>query len=240
MAVGYKMLFPLLLLFFSAFLSVNADADQTIRVGVYDFPPFFELKDGKPGGIWLDLMKKVFEKAGIRYSIKEYPAKRVIKRIVEGQADVSMVAKGISLLENNTLYSSTAVVNVELSVYTRTDTAVPRNIEALKGKKLLVTRGYSYGGLIKYFKNPENHIVLDAADRHELVFRKLKIKRADYAIGYSATADEILKKIGVSEIQGHPISNFDIFFVISKKTPEYRKVMDNIEKAFTQLKADEK
>ena len=46
--------------------------------------------------------------------------------------------------------------------------------------------------------------------------------------------------ITIDGIQSNPMTNFDVFFIVSKKTPDYQKLMDDMEKAFNELKNEGK
>ncbi|MBF0259446.1 MAG: hypothetical protein HQK62_11505 [Desulfamplus sp.] len=89
-------------------------------------------------------------------------------------------------------------------------------------------------------EDPANNIELDVTDGHELAFKKLQGKRADYLLDYSAPAEKTLKSITIPGIQSHSISLLDVFLIISKKTPDAENLLKKLEQAFIDLKKEGK
>ncbi|MBF0231683.1 MAG: transporter substrate-binding domain-containing protein, partial [Desulfamplus sp.] len=134
--------------------------------------------------------------------------------------------------------SNNKITQIDLKIYTRQETPLLKTKEELKGKKILTIRGYSYGGFIKYLEDPTNNIELDVTDGHELAFKKLQGKRADYLLDYSAPAEKTLKSVTIPGIQNHSISLLDVFLIISKKTPDAGNLSKKLEQAFIDLKKE--
>ncbi len=120
-----------------------------------------------------------------------------------------------------------------LKVYTRKDTALPENKSGLAGKKVITMLGYNYAGLI-------NQIIPDPTRTHIQAFRKLQARRADYLLDYDVVGKSILKDNSFPDIQGGIISSSDAFFAVSEKFPEAENFLNDIEKAFNDLKSDGK
>ncbi|MBF0572703.1 MAG: transporter substrate-binding domain-containing protein [Desulfamplus sp.] len=214
---------------------------QEIQVHVFNFQPFYVVEDGKePSGIFVDYIKAIFERANIKYIVKGYPAKRAYKNLGEGKSNIFLGVKGVPELEGNVLYGNEKITQIDLRVYTRQETPVLKTKEELKGKKILIIRGYSYGGFIKYLEDPANKIELDITDGHELAFKKLQGKRADYLLDYSAPAETTLKSVIVPGVQNHSISILDIFMILSNKTPDAENLLKKLEQAFIDLKKEGK
>lgn len=226
----------------SAVIITNQKLDaQEIQAHVFNFQPFYVVEEGKePSGILVDAMKAVFEKCNMSYTIKGYPAKRAYVNLAEGKSNIFLGVKGVPELEGNVLYGNEKITKIDLRVYTRKETPLLKTKEELKGKKILTIRGYSYGGFIKYLEDPANNIELDVTDGHELAFKKLQGKRADYLLDYSAPAETTLKSVIIPGIQNHSISVLDIFIILSKKTPDAENVLKTLEQAFVDLKKEEK
>ncbi|MBF0228406.1 MAG: transporter substrate-binding domain-containing protein [Desulfamplus sp.] len=214
---------------------------QEIQVHVFNFQPFYVVEEGKePSGLLIESLKVALEKCNIAYSIKGYPPKRVYNNLAEGKSDIFLGVKGVPEFEGNVLYSSEKITQIDLRVYNRQDTQPIKTKEELKGKKILTIRGYSYGGFIKYLEDPANQITLDVTDGHELAFKKLQGKRADYLLDYSAPAETTLKSVIIPGIQNHSISLLDVFLIVSKKNPDAENILKKIEQAFIDLKKEGK
>ncbi|MBF0203167.1 MAG: transporter substrate-binding domain-containing protein, partial [Desulfamplus sp.] len=167
---------------------------QEIKVGGFNFEPFYVVEDGKePSGLLVDYIKAALTKSNMSsYSVEGYPPKRLYMYLAEGDVDLCLGVKGVPALEGNVIYSNEKITDIDLRLYYRQETMVLKSKEELRGKRILTIRGYSYGGFIKYLANPENNIVMDVTNGHELAFKKLQAKRADYVLDYSFPSDETL------------------------------------------------
>jgi len=214
---------------------------QEIAIGALNFPPFYLVEDGQePSGILIDYMKASLDKCSITYSIQGYPAKRLYKYLADGRTNIFLGPKGVPELEGNVLYGNEKITQIDLRIYTRQETPLPKTKEALKGITIITIRGYGYGGLIKFLEDPANHIKLDVTDAHKFAFKKLQLKRADYLLDYSVPAETTLKSVIIRGIQNYSISLLDVFFIVSKKTPDAEKLLKQVEQAFVDLKKEGK
>lgn len=212
------------------------------RVGIHHIPPFSVIeKSGDYKGILVELLEKVLKKAGISYTVTGVPQKRLYNDLATGDMDITMGVKGVPAYEGKVLFSEFAVTNFDLRVYARKSTALIRNKEELRGKKVLVILGYGYGGLIRFLKDPANHITIDPTATHVLAFRKLRAERADYVIDYHRPASVAITEEGMAkEVISHSLFNVNIYFIVSKKTPTARKLMKQMEEAYQSLRAEGK
>lgn len=225
------------------FLSVSTIYSQEpeVKIGVLSFQPFYILEEGQePSGIFIDYLKAALNRCNLSYSIKGYPPKRLYKYLAEGEADIFLGVKGVPELEGNVLYSNEKITQIDLRVYSRQDIIPIINKEDFKGKRVLTIRGYSYGGFIKYLEDPVNKIVADMTNSHELAFKKLQAKRADYLLDYSAPSNKALKAVGITSIDSHSILLLDIVLIVSKKTPNAQNLLNKMEQAFKDLKEEGK
>ncbi len=228
----------LLTIFLAAGKSLAA---EEIKIGVLNFAPFYIVEEGKePSGMMLDFLKVAMDRAGLPYSIKGYPPKRLYQNLAEGKSHVFMGIKGVPELEGKVIYSRSKITDIDMRVYTRPETPVPQSKEELKGKKIIVIRGYSYGGFIKFLQDPANRIEVDESDDHDLAFKKLQAKRADYVLDYRRPSEKTLASLNISGLQNHSISLIDIVLIVSKQAPNAQEVADKLENAFDELKKEGK
>ncbi|MFZ5570827.1 MAG: substrate-binding periplasmic protein [Thermodesulfobacteriota bacterium] len=226
-----------------AFLTAagNALAAEEIKIGVLNFAPFYLVEEGKePSGMMLDFLKAAMDKAGLAYSVKGYPPKRLYQNLAEGKSHVFLGIKGVPELEGKVIYSRSKITEIDMRVYTRPDTPVLKTKEEMKGKKIIVIRGYSYGGFIKFLQDPANKIEMDESDDHDTAFKKLMAKRADYVLDYSKPSEKAIASLNLTGIQNHSINLIDIVLIVSNQTPNAQEVADKLEKAFDELKKEGK
>lgn len=222
-------------------LQVSITSAQELKVDVFNFQPFYVVEEGQePSGILIEYLKAALKRSDLSYSIKGYPPKRVYNNLAEGKSDIFLGVKGVAELEGNVLYSNEKITQIDLRIYARQETKLLNTKEELKGQKIITIRGYSYGGFIKYLEDPANDIKLDISNSHELAFKMLQGKRADYLLDYSAPAETTLKSVIIPGIQNHSLSLLDVFLIVSKKTPEAPTLLKKVEQAFIDLKNEGK
>jgi len=230
----------LLLMIYLILLATTSSA-QEIKVDVFNFQPFYIAEEGQePSGIFVDYLKVALERCNLSYVIKGYPPKRVYNNLAEGKSDIFLGVKGVPELEGNVLYSDQKITEIDLRIYARQDTPILKTKEELKGNKIITIRGYSYGGFIKYLEDPANSIKIDASNSHELAFKMLQGKRADYLLDYSAPAETTLKSVKIPGIQNHSISRLDVVVIVSKQAPDAESLLNRLEQAFVDLKKEGK
>ena len=223
-------------------LNPTAVQADPYKVGIVDFPPYAVIeKSGKYSGIMVELLEKVLKKAEISYKVTPFPQKRLFQNLATGDTDIYMGIRGVPVYEGKVLFSDVAVSDIDLRAYCMKGTPLIQTRDQLKGKNLIVIMGYGYGGLIRYLKDPANHITLDPTATHVLAFRKLKAKRADYVLDYRRPASTAITAEGMAEeIAFHSIAKLNIYFIISKKTPDAQQLMKRMEEAYETLKAEGK
>lgn len=231
-----RLLFSLLIV--TAAFSPVVAGEKTYHVGVLDFPPFCVIqKTGECSGILVEVIKKVLKHGGISYTFTGMPPKRLYSGLSNGEIDIYLGVKGVPGYAEQVLFSDFAVADIDLQVYSRKGSPVIHSLEQLKGKKILVLMGYGYGGLIRFLKDPKNGITLDASADHITAFRKLKAGRADYVLDYRRPASKAIEEVGLEDVEHGSILKLDVYFIVSKKTPDAEKLMGRMENSYQELKA---
>ena len=67
----------------------------------------------------------------------------------------------------------------------------------------------------------------------------LQKRRADYLIDYRESAEIYLKKYPLPDLEHTVLSVVDLYFIVSRKTPDTEKVLARMEAAFRELKRKE-
>lgn len=212
---------------------------ETYNVGVLDFPPFYIVKsETEVEGTMADLLRKIMDKAGMKYVMKGYPPKRLYKELAEGSTQIWMGVKGVPEYEGQVIYGDSEINEIEIRLYTLEGKPLLNTLPETKGQKIITIRGYSYGGMINYLTNPENAISLDPSDSHELAFKKLIKGRGDYVLDYKRPAEEAIKANAMTGLAHSVLKNIKIHLVVSKKTPDAENVLKKMEDAFKALKKE--
>lgn len=183
---------------------------------------------GDPENPLIRLAAVMFEKAGIPWHSRRYPATRIYNYLNDGTVEFSMLVKAPSL-SDCCLLSRLPVTGTELRVYHLSDKPAARSREDLIGKRIITIRGYSYGDLRTFLNDPANNITSNAAIKHDAAFAMLEAGRADYLLDYTGPATEVLKEHPIAGIRFTPLSRIDVHLVLAKAYPDSKNVMARLE-----------
>ena len=221
----------LLLILLSLFLAHNVNAEK-ITLGYVDFPPYeFEEQD-QPKGILVSIVKKVFKKAEIPLELNFMPFKRAYELTKSGRIDGLF---NFYKTENRLQHFdySKPIINNPLVFFVRKDADIQFNkLEDLKGLKIGVMRGYTYG---KAF-DTSSLFSKDASNSHESNLKKVLYGRidaypCDKLVGiYTARKHKIMSELKIlteplKVMKGH------IGFTKGK----HKDVIEKIDKVITQM-----
>lgn len=177
----------------------------------------------------LEYAEALFTKAGMAWSSNAYPAGRMFERLQNGKSSFSMLVKA-SILEKDCLFSEKPITYTELRVYRLNSSAPVKKIDDLIGRELIAMRGYSYGKIGKFFRNPENKITYYETDRHKSAFDMLRHSRADYLLDYAGPSEEILASDPIPDIAYDVLDRLNVYLVMSKKHPNAAQILEKLER----------
>lgn len=240
MIVSFRMLLLVFFLFVLSFKSLKANE---YKVGILNFPPYFIIKENNElqGSLYI-VLKKVLENANVKYTAQGFPPSRLYNNLKTGKTHIWIGLKGVKKYDEMVLYSKVSPETIDVRVYTNELVNPLKNIDELKGKKVISIRGYHYGGFIKYLKNPVNKIKLHPTNDHIQAFKMLLAHRANYLIDYKQPAKWTFKKSSLPQknIRHRSIKKTRVFFIVSKKTPNAKDLMKKIEGSYNQLRKKNK
>jgi len=228
--------------FFLLVFAISANA-APLEIGALDFPPYFILENNTnvKGGIHIDMLKMMFEKAGIEYTLQGYPPKRLYTNAGNGTTQVFMGTRGVPEYEGKTIVSPKPLAEISLEIYTLGDEAsLPTSVDNLKGKYLIIIFGYGYGGLLKFLEDPQNNIKTESPKSHEAAFKMLQIGRAPFVLDYSDPATEAISKLNIQGIKKTTLKTIGLYLHISNKVKDGQEIMNRLMKAYDELKAEGK
>jgi polar amino acid transport system substrate-binding protein len=164
-------------LLFSIFLfwanSVNA---KYIVLGYVDFPPYeFKDDDDKPSGMLVAIVQTLFKRAEIPLVLKYLPFKRAYISTKRGEIDgLFNFYKTRNRLDSFD-YTEPIIRNPLTFFVQKSATIEFERLDDLKGLKIGIIRGYSYGTVF----DESQIFIREAADTHESNFNKLMHGRID-------------------------------------------------------------
>ena len=155
----------------------NYASAQGITLGYVNFPPYEFEDNGEPSGLLVTIVEMVFEKADIPLTLKFLPFKRAYEYVKTGSSEIDGLFNFYKTKERLDFFDYTvSVINNPLVFFVRKDSVVKfSTLEDLKGLKVGVMRGYTYG--TDFDKN--TLFVREPTDSHKLNFVKLVYGRTD-------------------------------------------------------------
>lgn len=230
-----------LVLVFIFFQKSGMVFSEPLEIGLFNFPPYYlvDSKEEVKGGIFVEMLKKMMDRAGYEYTFVAYPPKRLYSNLGKGITHIWLGTLGVAEYEGKTVVSPVKIADINLQVYTNDKyTVLPKSMDDLKGKSVITIFGYNYGGLIKFLEDPENRISIEAAKSHNAAFMMLKLGRANFLLDYHEPSSEVIKEINIPDLRYAPIKKLSMHLHVSKARPDAEEIMQRLMKVYSEMKRE--
>lgn len=216
----YLLLVTLLLLSFKGF------AAEKMRLAAPFFPPYtyFDI-DGKLDGLWIKQLKPVLKSADIEFKAINTPMARFYSSIATGKVQLSALPKGVPGMDN-VIYSEIPFAKFDLRVFWLDDRPDISTVSQLAGQKVVLTRGYNYGGFLQEALTTEQQQHFVVANTKPEAIELLLKGEADYVLGYWALMDYLQKNMPDVQLNNKKISEIPIYFVIHNSVTDAQGIMN--------------
>lgn len=216
----YLLLVTFLLLSFKGF------AAEKMRLAAPFFPPYtyFDI-DGKLDGLWIKQLKPVLKSADIEFKAINTPMARFYSSIATGKVQLSALPKGVPGMDN-VIYSDMPFAKFDLRVFWLDDRPDISTVSQLAGQKVVLTRGYNYGGFLQEALTTEQQQHFVVANTKPEAIELLLKGEADYVLGYWALMDYLQKNMPDVQLNNKKISEIPIYFVIHNSVTDAQGIMD--------------
>lgn len=206
---------------------------ETLKVGLLHFPPFCiqdKTDPDKPSGTMVRELKRTFDLAGIEYTIRVYPPKRLFKLFEKGSIDFILAGPvQKNRFKLTAVFSHETIQTMNIRAYTAHPTIkLPQNKEDFRDKRVAVINGYSYAGFLDDLRNPDNRTTIYSVNSHKSGLLMLLSNRSDFFLDYKEPIENILNKIGRRRFRFSNLLNIKIYFAISKQYPNHESVLKSI------------
>lgn len=231
-------------LFVTSQNAYSQNPGDVVRLVTVEFAPYeFEEQEGSVKiikGIQVDMVKRMCELAGIRYSIELLPFKRAYEEVLSLKKDC--IFNFYKNSERLALFDYTdPLLNNPLVIFVRkgeeTKIRFSGMVEELKGYQIGVMLGYTYSpDFDEAIKN--NSITVNPVSSHEINLRKLSHKRIDMYICEQNVGLYTAKEIGLTEQVAFLETPFKIqqgYLGIAKNNPK-KAIIEKLNAALKQIK----
>lgn len=186
------------ILIFSFTVSSAAIADTYLFVGT-TFPLILEKNfKGEIGGLGYDIAKKIALKLGHDIKVEIYPFKRALKMVEQGEADVFIGPYKSTEREKFMRFNKYAFYQDPMVFYVKVDSDFQWNndLSSLKGKRIGLTRGWSYGTRFDQYKP---NLDIETASTVKANFQKLLAGRIDLLISHPRSALQFIDTLRITD-----------------------------------------
>ncbi|GAA3952679.1 hypothetical protein [Allohahella marinimesophila] len=203
--------------------SSTVDASPNLILGGPVFPTgWMYLDNGSVGGQRPEFFDKVARHAGFSWQGQLFPAKRLMSNLLQGHVEITMLVQNPLLDQPNLILSGEEAIYTEnLNIYGKSGSAPVRYRSDLMGKKIVVMRGYGYGGFKRWLDDPDNRVQQFEVDSFQQAISVLIERQQDYALLYDLNLEAGLKAL--SKDGDHAASKQAKQFTVTKwaKVPVY-------------------
>ena len=143
-----------------------------------------------------------------------------------------------SELAAHTLEGRHTLSQINLNLYHRAGTPVPRIPDDLAGKALILIGGYSYWPNINaILENPALDLRLLRTSNHLSALEMLRRKRGDYLLDYQAPVEQVRKELGLSALPYTVLQSMQLRLIASRHAEGSRRLLDELDRAYEELQA---
>lgn len=232
------------LLLFGAGLSRQVDAKEynysenlPKQVIVFGFMEIAPIKYANNTGPFLDDLRKLFDYAGLDYTLTVRPTTRLFVDMRRGKIDMWYGNKQ-AFKESEIIWTICPGFSLILDEYYIKGKAGPislKNKEQLRGRSVAMWAGYM-GGIFPWLRAPENGVIFNNVHSHEAAFAMLKLKKVDYVIDYRMPATEALKNVTVPGLESINLQTVPLYLGIMRNNrKDYREIARKLDEAYIAL-----
>lgn len=187
-----------------------------IRVALFNFAPFYDQDaEGQPEGLLVDQWQQLMTQLGCHWQGEFFSVPQLLENILLGKSDLALIIHH-PMLNDRSDYSNNTLIKIALNIYFLADVEPVTRIEQLAKKRVILIRGYGYGGLISKLIDPAMAIEIHIAENHQAGLEMLRSGRGDYLLGYQQATEQALIKVLIYDLQHSPLQRWNTHVVVSK------------------------
>ncbi|WP_028578805.1 substrate-binding periplasmic protein [Desulfogranum japonicum] len=214
---------------------------ETVRLAVDDANPPFMYMDSstkKAAGLYPEMAKVLFREIGVDVDVSAYAWKRTLQLSEEGQFGVIGIYKNDKRMQ---IYDySEPIFDEKIVVYAPAGQDFPfKDAMSLKGKKVGVLKGWSYGDVFDKLKG-SGELTAEENSADELNFKKLLAGRLDCLLAIEEAGDSLVNKLGASGkvVKFDPPLVVNSTYIVFAKKSNQGELLKKINATVSQMKGD--
>ena len=200
---------------------------EPLEFGFIELPPFgYTNSEGEANGYLVKLSKRVFREMGLPVHFQQHPAKRLYQQLKTGTTAMTLGADGLYQLRKAAIETQEPAITLTLAIYHRQDTDPVFYINGLKGKRVVLMQGYSYGRLRRFFEEQADNMQISYARTHVSALKMLLYGRADYLLNYQIPGDTVIARNGLGGLKSQVIGKTPIHLFVSREVEGAQRITE--------------
>lgn len=218
----YHRLFVLLIV---VSLGISLDAQPAVAqepslaevdVLYVNMPPYtFTDQQGQPRGILNRLTGEVLKQQGIQANFVEVPLEQLFSRVNAGHNGVMHLIGAFPVPKQRLSFSQRPLAYLQLNAYYRDAPAVQK-LSDLRGKQVVLVKGYTYGYLRDYLQLPENRVKLIVVDSHLQAVKLLSRQPNLYLLNYEKPFVTAVGDVKTQRLNQYLLSEIPVYWASAK------------------------
>ncbi len=216
--------------------SVSSWAQPVLKLGYIEFPPYYFTDEyGKARGHLIELSRMLAASAGYELDVRALPTRRAAQMLAAGEIDFWLGLATITEQKDQVLISQVVVDKIHLQMYSLSPLPDVIEKEYLLGRKVVMLRGYRYGGWANYIQNSENDIEFYLANNHQQAVKTLVGRGYDYLLDYRLPIKRTLEQVDTSPLFTVDIHSLNVHILFSAHHPQAHILLQQFEAAYLSL-----
>lgn len=211
--------------------------DAVLKVVLLAYPEYSEYDEqGRVVGHAVDVLARVFERAGREYEISLLPIARVRRGLVSGELDIWLGLNNQVGLEAYTVQGRASFGRVPVHLYYRQGEPVPSWPDSLHNRSIILITNYNYSLPIARVLQDER-LVVDkrSSSSHVGAIRMLLRGRGDYLLDYRGQASAAMAELGLESLPHIVVDEPPMRLFVSRRRADAAELMNELDLAFESL-----
>jgi len=204
---------------------------------VDDYPPYYAWKNGKPVGVWINVVNEAFRRMGIRSKFIKGSWVRSLKEMEEGRVAGTMGGLKTPQREKYSLYPEESLGPLDCWIISLRESPYEyKSLDDLRGRVVGVNTSYTYGS---EFDEMQGLDVIDVEHEEQLI-KLLVSRRVDAILGSKLVFEHIGALLGVADQLDFRTMIFEgqYYLMFSKKYADSEELAVQFSKAIRSMRAD--
>ena len=204
------------------------NAVRPIVWGYIDFPPRMAAgRDNHPNGELAGVVKGILATLNKPYDPLVLPTRRMLLEIKKNSIDLGMLTPSQVANPDDYLFSESVFGCVELYAYWIPEVAPAiKQLSDLDNQRLVLINGFQYAS-VRDKVEPKGVVGVEG---HSRALQALKLKRADYLLGFERAINALLEDEPALSIEKLKIMQYPIFLVLNRSYPDAENLINRIDK----------